>query len=252
MIGSFKKFALFGAFVGLAGSVQAADPVGEAIFNAQNAVFGVQEPEMRCLDCGASELFGQPHVATVAASPEEPLGSGSPEMSLLGANPGPALTLEGLVKVGAEVWKVVESNRPVVNLDVEQVSVLPTENQKWTELTGWKAPEHRTYEIVYKNFIGFPVATFKFRVLYTHGGRYNNKGQYLTHVTVVPDTVAVGWGFDFNAVAKVPSIVNMGTRDNRLAGAEIYVEWRVKSVTTEVRQSASFFVGGDGRFQDMN
>lgn len=235
------------------GSAQAADPVSDAIFNAQNTVFGVQEPELRCLDCGASELFAQPRVATVTASPDEPLGSGANSgIGLMEAGPGGALTIDGIMKIGAEVWKVVEANRPVVNLDTEQVSVLPASKPAWSELTGWKAPEHRTYEMVYKNLVGFPVVTFKFRMLYTYGGRYKNKGQYLTHVTVVPDTVAVAWGFDFNAVAKVPSIVNMATRDNPLAGAQVYVEWRVKSVTTEIRQSASFFVGGDGRFQDMN
>ncbi len=244
---SFKKFAIFGVFAGFVGSAQASDPVGDAIFNAQNTVFGVQEPELRCLDCGASEIFAQPQVKTVTDA--EPAGGG---MGLMDMAPNASLTIDGLMKIGTEVWKIVEANRPVVNLDVDQVSVLPTEKPLWTELAGWKAPEHRTYEVVYKNLMGFPVVTFKFRVLYTAGGRYKNKGQYLTHVTVVPDTVAVAWGFDFNATAKVPSIVNMGTHDNRLAGAEMYVEWRVKSVTTEIRQSASFFVAGDGRFQDMN
>lgn len=241
MIGYFKKIAIFGVLASFVGTAHASDPVS-------NAIFGVQEPELRCLDCGTSEIFAQPRVKTVT---DDEMIDGV-NYGIMGGDSAPALDLDGIVKVGQELWKVVEANRPVVNVETEQVSVLPVEKPNWAELAGWKSPEHRTYEIKYKNFLNFDVVAFKFRVLYTPGGSYKNKGRYLTRVTVVPDTVYAAWGFDFNAVAKVPSIVNLGSRDNRLAGAEIYIEWRVKSVTTEIRQSASFFVGGDGRFQDLN
>jgi hypothetical protein len=160
--------------------------------------------------------------------------------------------VEMMVKVGKEVWKVVEANRPVSEYKTDTMSVLP-ENAPthWTAYSNWKTPVARSYRVTYKNLYGMKVVDFAYRVMATPGGQYQGKGKYLTQVTVLPESLNVAWGFNVDSVASIPQVTNMGSEKDPVAGAQIDVSWRVRTVLQDRRESRSYLVNGKGEFQAL-
>ena len=160
--------------------------------------------------------------------------------------------VEKIVNIGLKVWKVVEANRPVVGVSRHVAHAVPEGVNSWRELEGWDRPRTRVYRVEYENFFGMTVVSFTYRVLYTAGGHVGGTGNYLANVTIVPADLQVAWGYTFNAEVDVPQVVNVGSRNRPLAGAELLLSWRVATVMKESHQSMSYFVQGDGRFYDLN
>jgi hypothetical protein len=52
------------------------------------------------------------------------------------------------------------------------------------------------------------VVEFTYKLIYLYGGRYQNKGLFLTGVTVVPAQISVLWGFNFDCKVSIPTTVN--------------------------------------------
>lgn len=152
-----------------------------------------------------------------------------------------------IIAIGEKVWKIIEAGRPVVSFKAPVVHALPYNTICWHQLERWQAPRTSLWEIAYKNKFAMKVVTFRFRVSYTPGGQYDGKGQYLANVTVMPASVDVAWGFDFNAEVQVGRTMNLGTRDSPQAGMQLMVMWNVKSMLKESLASESFFVQGDGQ-----
>lgn len=155
--------------------------------------------------------------------------------------------LNSIIAVGEKVWKMIEAGRPVVGFKAPVVHALPYNTICWHQLEMWQAPRSSLWEITYKNKFGVKVVSFRFRVSYTPGGQYDSRGLYLANVTVMPASIDVSWGFDFNAEVQVGRAMNLGTRDNPHAGLQIMVMWNVKSIVKESLASESFFVQGDGQ-----
>ena len=161
----------------------------------------------------------------------------------------PALSagLDDIISVGSKIWKIIEDNKPVVTVDIPTVNALPRNGTCWLDYDHWQAPRALTYEVVYKNLFGISVVTFRFRLQYTYGGGMNGRGQYLANVTVKPATIDVLWLYAFNAKVEVGNTVNMGTKDDPIAGLELNLNWQVKTAVSEEDRSMQFFVQGDGQ-----
>lgn len=164
-----------------------------------------------------------------------------------------SLDLEQIVALGQRIWKLVEANKPVVDI-VEQprVSAVPEGTESWMQLEGWQNPRSRVYRIEYKNLYGITVIAFAFRVTFTYGGGVKGKGQYLANVSVIPAEVQVAWGYKFNASVEVAKLVNAGSRQSPIAGMELGVRWQIDTVMKHERRTSAFFVRGDGEFVDLS
>lgn len=159
------------------------------------------------------------------------------------------ITLEDIVNIGQEIWKIVEAGKPVVNVTKASANALPRGVTCWDELENWQRPKSVKYSASYRNGFGWEVVRFDFRLKYTAGGSHEGRGAYLTNVSVLPDPDVL-WGYDFKAEVKVDSIVNLGTKADPIAGMEISVNWIVKTIVKESQKTVSFFVDGHGGYEE--
>jgi hypothetical protein len=154
--------------------------------------------------------------------------------------------LNTVVAVGEKIWKLIEAGRPVVSFKAPVVHALPYNRICWYHLEGWKPPQSSLWEVLYKNKFGAKVVRFTYRITYAAGGNMEGKGKYLANVTVTPADISVAWGYNFAAEAQVGRTLNLGTKDNPIAGIQLLVAWNVKTKLKEDLKSQSFFLSGDG------
>ena len=163
-------------------------------------------------------------------------------------NTGPMVDIgwDEIINMGEKVWKIIEAGKPVVHLETPVANALPRGLKCWSDLDGWQAPQTRSLEVVYTNGFGIEVVKFRFRLHYTYGGGKNQRGRYLTNVTVLPSELNVMWGYTFDAHVEVGQAINLGSANDPLAGLEMNVRWNLKTVIKESQNSFHFFVQGDG------
>lgn len=148
--------------------------------------------------------------------------------------------------IGARIWKIIEDNKPVVDLNFQAAHALPRGVVCWSDLDSWKAPRSQRYRATYKNAYGMKVVDFAFRVVFSYGGGRDGKGLYIANAAVYPAQLDVSWGYKFNAEAKVGQALNLGTSASPMAGLEIAVNWNLGTVVKDSQTTVNFFMQGDG------
>jgi len=119
-----------------------------------------------------------------------------------------------LVALGEDVYRLVIKGKPSNKTTYAPISVVPLENGAPVDIMTteyWRTPVMRTYEVKYENLYGIEVVSFKYSVIFSYGGSYQGKGQYLTSVQIVPEYVRTLFGFDFTATMKLGGIQNNGS-----------------------------------------
>lgn len=166
---------------------------------------------------------------------------------------GDGAIISQVINFGSKLWKLIEDNKPVVQATSVSANALPAGTEgNWLALENWQNPRGRIYSVTYKNLYGMEVVNFDYRLLFSPGGSYNGQGQYLSNVSVNPQNLSVAWGYNVEADAKVVNVLNTGSKASPVAGIELLVGWKIKTVLKDMRSSTSFFVKGDGNFIDLN
>ncbi len=160
--------------------------------------------------------------------------------------------VDKIINIGKKVWAIVELGRPVVNIKTDTANALPKGILCWSDLGGWAPTKSKAYQITYTNKLGYKVVDFAFRVIYTTGGNYKGRGQYITNTTIIPSLVDVAWGYKFNAISEVPTVYNSGTSENPVAGMHLNMKWSVETVMQTNIKTESFVIGGDGSFKRLD
>lgn len=160
------------------------------------------------------------------------------------------VSFDEVVRVGKEIWKVIEENNAVVEAEPITVSVLPGGIDCWDQLALWQKPKSKYYEVSYENYYGMEVINVVYRVSYAYAGSFNNIGKYLANITVAPASIEVSWGFKFTSSVKIPLALNIGTTVDPVAGLELSIQWRVKSLNVS-QQSINLFVDGTGEISQL-
>jgi len=156
-----------------------------------------------------------------------------------------------LVALGEDIYRLVIKGKPTNKTTYAPISVVPLENGAPVDIMSteyWKTPVMRTYEVKYENLYGIEVVNFKYSVIFSYGGSYHGKGQYLTAVQIVPEYVRTLFGFDFSATMKLGGIQNSGSRENPVAGATLLLESTINSVMVADTSVYVFHVSGNGDF----
>jgi hypothetical protein len=201
-----------------------------------------------CDQSGSGRLF-QATVATPAAEPSllDDLRTISEDLD------GTEVVLDQIINVGKKVWDLIDQGKPVVNVSSNVATALPQGAKCWLDLQRWQAPKYKAYEVTYKNAYGVTVVDIAYRIVYLAGGDVNGKGQYIGYATVEPLKVRVLWGFHVNLAATVPTVYNMGTKEDPVAGMNMQVKWSVDGVMSLVHDEStrSYFLNGRGDFREM-
>jgi hypothetical protein len=156
------------------------------------------------------------------------------------------------LRVGKEIWRIIEENQPVMNTSYNTVSVLPKEVTEWNQMEAWQTPKSSAYQVIYKNLYGIEVIRFSYRLNYTYGGKFNGAGQYLSNVAVSPIHVRVLWGFTLDADVAVKNISNTGSLASPVPGVEVQVNYSVSTIFTKEENAEVFYVRGDGYSKKLN
>lgn len=162
---------------------------------------------------------------------------------------GGKVALATIVNVGKAVWKIIVAGQSVSEKNYGQAShALPQGISCWAALENWDFPKKIRTSIEYKNKLGMKVAHLDYAIIFTPGGSYHNRGEYLTNIQVIEESYHLFWGgFKFNASAIV-NVTNAGSRNNPLAQAEVTVQWGLKSHLKEDSRSTTYIIRGNGRW----
>ena len=159
--------------------------------------------------------------------------------------------ISNIVNAGEFVWSIIEANKPTVKTTTDVANAIP-KDADWSSLVGWSAPQSKAFHVSYKNGYGGNAVDFTYHVIYLYGGNVAGKGRFLNGVSIVPANVTVAWGYTFTAQAKIPSVTNAGTVADPIAAMEVQMQWTVSTMVKSIEQTQSYFVRGDGQFQELN
>lgn len=152
---------------------------------------------------------------------------------------------EAMWVIGEKIYKVVEKGQPVLNIDTQTWSVLPKNVSEARSLTEWKEPVRIAYGLSAKNLYGVEVINVRYIVQFVPGGKYEGKGSYLSHISVIPSTIDVAWGYTLNIKAEAREALNAGTAENPIAAFSTDVKVEVKTLLkTSVNTLTTFMTGG--------
>lgn len=170
-----------------------------------------------------------------------------------GGGDGSGLILDQIVNIGERVWKIIDENKPVVDVSKQYALAVPAGTTNWAQLSGWKPPRGEVYELVAQNLYHQKVVRIRYQVLRTYGGGLHGKGKYLTAVTAEPLLVDVAWGYKVSVSAEVPdsSIVNAGTDQDPLAAMMVKLSWRIQTPLKDAQGTGVYYVRGDGYFKEV-
>lgn len=153
--------------------------------------------------------------------------------------------LDEIVNFGAKVFDLIKQNRPVVKTEFATAHAIPKETQPF-DLEGWQDPKAVAFEVSYKNKLGGVVTKYRYVIVFTYGGSYNETGQYIANATVYAEDLRVGWSYNFESTAVAKDPVNIRTKANPLAGLQFNVSWTVASPLVHQQNAMVFFLKGDG------
>lgn len=161
------------------------------------------------------------------------------------------LVMDKIINMGKKIWDLVEKGRPVVNYRQSIATALPQGVRQWNQMQGW-AGKSLTREVAIINGFGTEKIKFVYRVVFIHDGNIEGKGRYIGYATIEPAQLKVGWGgYKFDAEVSVPTVFNMGSTENPVAGMKIDVRYTVNTMVQHEEHTDSFFITGQGKIQSL-
>jgi hypothetical protein len=160
--------------------------------------------------------------------------------------------VDQIINIGKAIWQIVEDGKPAVTKTINTASALPRGVSCWTDLSGWSRPFYKTFLVQYENAYGVKVVDFRYRLIYMARGSVDGVGKYITNATFVISKLNVSWGFTFNATVEVPSVFNLGTKANPVAGMQMNMHWTVDTTVRHEEATQSYFISGDGSLVQMD
>jgi hypothetical protein len=149
--------------------------------------------------------------------------------------------------IGEKIYQVVEKGQPVLNIDTQTWSVLPKNVSEAAKLTEWKEPVRIAYRLSAKNLYGIEVIKVCYIVQFVPGGKYEGKGAYLSHISVIPSTIDVAWGYTLNIKAEAREALNAGTTENPIAAFSTDVKVEVKTLLKTSINTLTTYMTGNGK-----
>lgn len=169
------------------------------------------------------------------------------EVGVAGALSEVEVIVDQVIGIGEKIWKIIEAGQPVVEVNTNTAGAVPSGITDWAQLENWRLPVTKSYQITYKNSYGIKVVDFTFRVIFMSGGSYQGKGQYIANAQIIPVALDVAWGYKFNANVQISQVYNMGSKEDPLAGMQLFLKWNTGTVLKSINKSEAFFIQGDGQ-----
>ena len=221
--------------------------------SAQTTTYTDQEKELSARYPGYFEINPKSvRVTLIEATEEEDMSYVKLQETPRDLN-GILVSVEKIINIAQKLWKIIEANKPVVNLNTKYATAYPEGVTSASQMSSWKKPKTYAYGFYAENMFGMTMIDSVYKVSYTYGGAYKGVGKYLTGVTVIPTKVEVGWGYTFNMSASVPdsTVANVGTSAVPLASMQLVLNWKMATILKEADGASVYYVQGDGLFEEI-
>ena len=158
-----------------------------------------------------------------------------------------------IINIANKIWGVIKDNVPVVEVETKYAAAVPEGASSPNQLCEWKGPSTYEYKLRAKNMYGAETVSVTYKVMFSYGGKFDNKGAYLTGVTIVPGAVNVSWGYKLGMSAFVPdtTIVNLGTYEDPLAAMQLKLSTKIASVLKEWNGNSVYLIKGNGEMKEI-
>lgn len=162
-------------------------------------------------------------------------------------------TIITIVNIANKIWGIIKENAPVAEVETKYAAAVPEEASSPNQLCEWKGPATYEYKLRAKNMYGAETVSVTYKVVFSYGGKFAEKGAYLTGVTIVPGSMNVSWGYKLSMSAFVPdtTIVNLGTYENPLAAMQLKLSTKIASVIKEWDGNSVYLIKGDGEMKEI-
>lgn len=208
-----------------------------------------KDPQRFTLDEASVEFY-----AVGASMQSQDVGTKPPSMPPPpggGGGQDPVVVLDRILNLAERIWKIIEKNRPVVDIKTSYANALPEGITHWSQLAEWQAPEGTVYGFTAKNLYGVTVIDVRFQFLRSHSGSYKGKGKYLNGVTIEPLRAEVAWGYSLGMNAEATSVANAGTSEAPLAAMTFKQKWAIDTVVKHSEGTSVYYLQGDGVFREI-
>lgn len=227
-----KKITIFGFCLVLFTSLHArADALGQA--DESKAALTITEVNVREVQPTADELVSLPQ--TAMPSPD---GLG-----------GTIDDINQIIEIGTKIYDIIKSNAPVVNVQHTPLSVVPMGITNWEQLTNWRAPMIKVYEITAKNIFGMTPVSIRLKLTANYGGTYRGHGKFLANVDLVTTQVSVWWGYTVDISAEDMTPLNIGSYGAPIAALPVNVHFRIRTIFHDTTGEENYWIDGAGGFK---
>ena len=189
--------------------------------------------------------------ATTPTIPTTPIIGGSDIYPNSTTNPN-GINLGQIIALGEKVWDFIISNKPNAEYDVFKTSAVPEGITNWAQLKKWSKPISKVYRVEFTNLFGQSSGGFDYRITYFYGGSYQGKGKFLGQISVVPTNIHLKTNRTLKMNVELASIINFGSEEDPVAGAQIIVTWSSPTTTRYEMKSAEYLIYGTGEIEDLS
>jgi hypothetical protein len=155
--------------------------------------------------------------------------------------------IEKIINLGQKIWKIIEDNQAVSEVQHKYANALPAGVRGPEELDGFSPMQHRSYRMYGKNWYGMTVYDVTYTLVHRYGGSYQGRGKYLDGVTVLPNHVSTLWGYTLSMGVDNVSTVNVGTRENPVGSIMMQMTFKVGTVIKKSEYRGLYEFRGDSR-----
>lgn len=221
--------------------------------SAQTGTYTAQEKEYAARYPGYFEINPKSvRVTLLEATEEQDMSYVKLQESPRDLN-GILVSVEKIINIAQKLWKIIEANKPVVNINTKYATAYPEGVTSASQLSSWKKPKTYAYGFYAENLFGMTMINCVYKVSYTYDGAYKAVGKYLTGVTVIPTRIEVGWGYTFSMAASVPdsTVANVGTSAAPLASMQLVLNWKMATILKESDGTSVYYIQGNGLFEEI-
>ena len=135
-----------------------------------------------------------------------------------------------VVNLGEKIWKIIEKNKPVLNVKYAYANAVPKGVKGPEELEGFTPMNYRSFRKSGKNWFGSTVFDVTYTLAHRYNGSFQGRGKYLDAVTVLPHKVDVLWGYTVNFNVNRVSTANVGNEKAPLASVVMEMDFQVSTM----------------------
>ncbi len=162
-----------------------------------------------------------------------------------------------IVGLGEAIYELVKKGKPSNTTEYAPISIVPRdpltkEVVSPFDLENFSMPTEQNYKAVVTNSRGKEVVVFKYKVVYSYGGSYNESGKYLTNVIIIPSEVKTSFGWDFSAKMQMTGIYNHGSKANPVAGVLVTMKYQMNSWLKAFERNDTIHITGAGQVKVHN